>query len=445
MHSYKEHFNETIRLALPVSIGQLGHILLGVADSLMVGKVGPVPLAASSLVHGLVWLVLVFGIGLTLAISPLVAIERGRKKTHECGPILQQALPLNTAVALLLTLGVYFLADFIPFLNQSPEVAGEAVSYAKIIAISILPFMIFQTFRQYIEGLSFMKPAMYIVLVTNLVNVFGNWVFIYGNLGLPAYGLDGAGYATLISRIFMMCVIIIYFLNSGRLKKFRPGLIVKRINRIVLNKLIYIGMPSGFQHFFEIGAFSISAVFIGWLGSNELAAHQIALSMASISFMIILGLTSASTIRVGNAVGRESAPDIRRAGYTALILAVSVMSIFGIIFVLFRNFLPTLFISNTDVIAITSSLLIIAALFQISDGIQAVGLGVLRGITDVKIPAIITFVAYWIIGLPIGYLMGFTAGYGVVGVWLGFFAGLSMAGIFFVLRFRYKTANAPEI
>lgn len=444
IHQYKNHIKRTISLAYPVTIGQLGHVMLGVVDSMMVGRVGAVPLAAASLVNGLVFLVMVFGLGMSLAITPLVAIAKGQENQQECGAVLQNALLINSLLAVGLTIAVYFLSDLIFYLNQSPEVAAQASSYAKIIGLSILPFMIFQSYRQFIEGMFYTRPAMYISIGANIVNAFGNWVLIYGNLGFPAYGLDGAGYATFITRIFMALTIMIYVIFSPRFKEFNPAPRFRAIDRTIIKKILNIGIPTGFQHFFEVGAFAFSAVMIGWLGSKPLAAHQIALNMASITFMIILGISAAGTIRVGNALGRKNMMEVREAAFTAILMAASIMACFGITFIMFRTTLPTLYINDPEVISIAASLLIIAALFQVSDGVQAVGLGVLRGITDVKMPMIISLVAYWIIAFPVGYCLGFILNWGVQGIWVGLLLGLTIAAIFFSLRFHHKTKKMMQ-
>jgi MATE family multidrug resistance protein len=445
MDQYKFHIKETLKLAYPVTIGQLGHIMLGVVDSIMVGKVGAVPLAASSLVNGLVFLIVVFGLGMSLAITPLVAIAKGREDHKQCGIILRQALLINSTLALFLNGLIYILADMIFYLNQPLEVAIQAASYAKILSFSILPFMTFQSYRQFIEGLYYTKPAMYISIIANLFNAFGNWVFIYGNLGFPAYGLDGAGYSTFFTRLFIALAMMLYVISSKRFKDYDPTFRFRNINWGVIQRLFSIGIPSGFQHFFEVGAFAFSAVMIGWLGSNQLAAHQIAMSMASITFMSILGISAAGTIRVGNALGRENLKEVRYAGFGALFLAGSIMGTFGIIFIIFRNVLPTFYIENTEVVQIASVLIIVAALFQISDGTQAVGLGILRGITDVRVPTLITLIAYWILGIPAGYLLGFTFDKGVLGIWIGLLIGLTVAAFFFTLRFHWKTKPKIEI
>ncbi len=442
MHTYKYHLKETINLAYPVSIGMLGHVMFGVVDSMMVGRVGAIPLAASSLVNGLVFLIIVFGLGMTLAITPLVAIAKGKNDTEQCGVILRQALLVNTVFSILLVVLTYFLANLIAFLNQPPKVAEQAISYAKILSFSIIPFIVFQSYRQFVEGLSYTRPPMYITIMANLVNVVGNWIFIFGNLGVPSYGLDGAGYSTIITRTFMAILMMAYVISSKRFKEFDPTFKFRNINWTVIKKLINLGIPSGFQHFFEVGAFAFAAVMIGWLGSKPLAAHQIALSMASVSFMIILGISASGTIRVGTAVGRESVQEVRDAGFSAVFLAIAIMACFGLIFISFRHQLPYLFISETEVITIAASLLIVAAFFQISDGVQAVGLGILRGITDVKIPTVIGFISYWIVGIPVGYLFGFILNVGVVGVWIGLLSGLTTATTFFTLRFNFKTKYA---
>ncbi|MEN8191982.1 MAG: MATE family efflux transporter [Bacteroidota bacterium] len=436
MIELKTHINETLKLAYPIIIGQLGHMMLGVVDSLMVGQLGAVPLAAASLVNGLILLVIVLGIGMSVALTPLVAIAKGSENHDECGIILRQGLLVNLIFSILLVLIVYLLADFIYYLNQPEDVAVLAESYLKILSFSIVPFMMFQSYKQFVEGLSLTKPPMVILIVANVVNVFGNWVFIFGNLGMPELGLDGAGYATLSTRIFIAIVIFLYVRASKKIKPYDPTLRFRSINWSIIKKIIDLGIPGGFQMFFEVGGFAFAAVMIGWIGANELAAHQIAINLASITFMVALGLSIASTIRIGNFLGKKDLNGIKNAGYSALLIAASIMGLFGILFVLFRNFLPTLYIDDPVVIDIASSLIIIAALFQVVDGLQVVGIGILRGLTDLKAPMFIAFVAYWLIGLPVAYVLGFIFDFGVIGVWISFIVGLSIAAIFFIRRFQ---------
>jgi len=434
--NYKYHIKETIKLAYPVVIGQLGHMMLGVVDSLMVGRLGAVQLAASSLVNGLILLILVLGIGMSVALTPLVAIAKGSEKHDECGIILRQGLLVNIVFSFLLVVVIYFLADLIHYLNQPVEVAQYAESYLKILNISIIPFMLFQTYKQFSEGLSFTKPPMTILIFSVFINAFLNWILIFGNLGLPRLELDGAGYATLMTRIFMAAAIFIYIRNAKSFQEFDPSLRFKSVNFKVIRKIVNIGVPGGFQMFFEVGGFSFAAIMVGWIGVNELAAHQIALNLASITFMVGLGISISVTIRVGNFLGKRDSVEIKKAGYSALFIIAVIMSLFGIMFFAFRNYLPTLYINDVEVIKIASSLIIIAAIFQIVDGLQIVGVGILRGLTDMKAPMVISFIAYWVIGLPVAYLLGFIFDFGVEGIWVSFVVGLTLAAIFFILRFR---------
>jgi len=439
MKHYKNDIKRTLNLAVPVIIGQLGHMMMGVVDTLMVGKIGPVPLAAASVSNGVFIIVMIVGLGISMAISPLVARSHGAQEEKQCGVILRQGLLVNMISGLVLFIILYFLANIIAHLDQPEEIIEQAIKYTKTLAWSILPVMLFQTYRQYSEGLSIMRPAMMVTLSANIINIFANWVFIFGNLGMPAMGLVGAGYATISSRVFMAIALIWYITKAKKYKPFDPTLHYKKVDWQIMKKLLSIGLPSGLQYFFEVSAFAGSAVIIGWIGTNALAAHQIALNMASITFMFALGVSAAGTVRVGNAVGMKSKEKIRKAGFTALFIGASVMGSFGIMFIVFRTFLPTLYINNESVVNIASSLLIIAAIFQISDGAQAVGLGILRGMADVKAPTIITFLAYWIVGLPSGYLLAFNFGLGVQGVWIGLSLALTVSAVLLFVRFNHRS------
>lgn len=434
----KIHLKGLTKLAIPVSIGQLGHIMMGVVDSFMVGKLGTDSLAASGLANGLFFFILVLGIGMSHAITALVAIARGENKYEECGIIVRQALLVNVVFSIILTLLTYLAAHMVVYLNQAPAVTLLTKSYLEILSFSILPFMLFQTYRQFVEGLSDTKTPMYLAIIANFVNVIGNWLLIFGNLGFPALGLDGAGFATLITRSFMGLGMLFIVLKFGKYKKYDPTLKFRSINKRVMKKIINIGLPSGLTYSLEVGAFAFAAIIIGWLGSASLAAHQIAINLASISYMVVLGISSAATIRVGNALGEKNILDIKYAGYSAILLGLIFMTFTGLVFILFNKFLPSLYINEEEVIKIASSLLIIAALFQLSDGVQAVGLGVLKGVTDVKIPMIITLIAYWIIALPVGYLLGFVFKLNIIGIWLGLLLGLTIAAVLFVIRFYQK-------
>ncbi|HRP92070.1 MAG TPA: MATE family efflux transporter, partial [Ignavibacteriaceae bacterium] len=335
--------------------------------------------------------------------------------------------------------------NYIQYLNQPKEVIELAIIYMTIVGLSAIPLMLFQTYKQFIEGLSIMKPAMIIAILANIINAFVNWILIFGELGFPKLGLAGAAWATFLSRVFMAVVIMIYVMRNQKYKQYDVTFHFRGINIPVIKKLLSLGLPSGFQYFFEVGAFTFAVIMIGWIGANELAAHQIAINLASITFMAVLGISQAASIRVGNAMGEQNIPNVRKAGFTAIALGGGIMSLAGITFILLHNYLPTLYIDDEAVISIASRLIIIAALFQLSDGTQAVGIGVLRGLTDVKGPTIITFIAYWIISLPIAYVLAFYFNLGVDGVWIGLLIGLTVSAILLTFRFNHKSKKIIHI
>jgi MATE family multidrug resistance protein len=445
LKNIKEEISTTIQLAYPVIIGQLGIIMMGVVDSIMVGRLGSVPLAAASLGNSLIFIILIVGIGCSIVISPLVAILVGGKRYTECGVYFRQSLLVNVLLSFAMIAVIFIGVNFIYKLNQPPEVIELTVVYMSIVGLSALPLMIYQTYKQFIEGLSIMKPAMVIAILANIINAFANWVLIFGELGFPKLGLAGAAWATFSSRVFMAVAIMIYVMKNEKFKQFDVTFHFRGINFPIIKKILRLGLPSGFQYFFEVGAFSFAVIMIGWIGANELAAHQIAINLASISFMAVLGISQAASIRVGNAMGEQNVAKIRKAGFTGIALGASIMSLAGISFILLNNFLPTLYIDDEAVISIASRLIIIAALFQLSDGTQAVGIGVLRGLTDVKGPTIITFVAYWIISLPIAYILAFNFNLGVDGVWIGLLIGLTASALMLTFRFNYKSKHIIHI
>mgnify|MGYP003422865186 FL=1 len=445
LKSLKEEIFKTFKLAYPVIIGQLGVIMMGVVDSIMVGRLGPVPLAAASLGNSLIFIILIIGIGSSIVISPLVAILVGGNRFSECGTYFRQSLAVNIALSLVMIIIILLGVNFIYLLNQPAEIIEQAIVYMGIVGLSALPLMIYQTYKQFIEGLSVMKPAMIIALLANFINAFANWVLIFGELGFPKLCIAGAAWATFASRVFMAAAIMFYVMRNEKFKQYDVNFHFRGLDFKIIKKILRLGLPSGFQYFFEVGAFSFAVIMIGWIGANELAAHQIAINLASISFMAVLGISQAASIRVGNAMGEQSVSKIRKAGFTGIFLGASIMSLAGLTFILLNNFLPTLYIDDEAVISIASRLIIIAALFQLSDGTQAVGIGVLRGLTDIKGPTIITFVAYWIISLPIAYLLAFNFNLGVDGVWIGLLIGLTASAILLTLRFNYKSRHIIHI
>lgn len=437
--SYREHFRRNITLAYPVVLSQLGQVMVAVVDSAMVGQTGSIPLAAASLANSITFIMIAFAIGISYAITPLIAAADGQGRAREISEILRHGLVLNIFAGLMIFILIASGSGLLHYMGQDPEVVELAIPYMGIIAFSIVPLMVFQTFRQFTEGLSQTRQAMVITIASNLLNIFLNYLLIFGKWGFPALGLNGAGWATLISRVVMAMAMFLFVAYAPRFASYIKKLQFKRFYRERFNRLLGLGIPSGMQFLFEVSAFSLAAVMVGWLGADALAAHQIGISLASITFMMASGVSAASTIRIGNQLGRKDIPTLRVAGFSNFLLIVAFMAVSGVLFIVFRDFLPTLFIADADVIATASGLLIIAAFFQIFDGVQVVSLGILRGLQDVKVPTLATFIAYWIIGLPVGYLLAFEFGYGIKGVWYGLSLGLGVTAITMFYRFDQLT------
>lgn len=437
--SFSLNARETFTLSIPIIIGHLGHMLMAVTDNLMVGRIGAVSLAAAGLSNVLFFLVMVMGIGISVAITPLVAQIHGSGNRRECGLVLRQGLLvclLSGLVLYLITLG---LVETLEHLDQPGEVVASSRVYMGILGFSIFPMMVFQACKQFAEGLSVTTSAMVITLLANLVNVIANWMFIFGNLGAPAMGLAGAGFGTLFSRIFMAAAMVAVVARSPYLRNFAPFTRGFHIHVPMVKKLLGLGVPTGLQYVFEVSSFAGASVLTGWIGTRELAAHQIALNLTSISYMFSLGISAAATIRVGTALGRKDIRAARTAGFSAITLVCLFMGIFATVFICFKGFLPGLYIDQQDVVIIASHILLVAGIFQFPDGIQAVSAGMLRGAMDVKIPTFITFAAYWLIGLPVGYVLGIRMKLGVTGVWIGLLMGLSASAVMMLTRFHRIT------
>ena len=418
-------------------IGQLGHITVGVVDSIMIGNVSIPQLGAVSLSTSIFGFILLFCIGLSYGITPLISSKKS--DDNYISMTFYNGLYLNMFFTILLVITTIYSKYFLKYLGQDEEVLFHTYKYLDIISISLVPLMLFQTFKQFIEGLGFTKPAMYISIFSNVINILLNAILIFGLFGFPRLEIIGAAYATLISRIFMFIIIFIYCFNSKRFQKYILRLNIS-LNYMSFKAIFSIGFTSGLQYIFEVGAFTVATVIIGSIGAIQLASHQIALNLASISYMIASGIGSASMISLGHYFGVGDKSEIRKSGYSNFILVLILMSISAFIFIVFRDILPSFYVDDYEVISLASSLLIIAGFFQLSDGIQAVGLGILRGIRDTKIPTLVTFISYWVIAVPLSYYLGIISDYGLFGVWVGLSVGLTIAAVFHVLRFNYLTS-----
>lgn len=418
-------------------LGQLGHILVALADNLMVGQLGPAQLAAVSLGNSLVFIALSLGIGFSFAITPLVAeadgagnIEKGRLHFHH-GVIMCAVNGVFLFLALLIAKPILYMLD------QPEEVVILAIPYLEIVAFSMIPLMIFQAFKQFADGLSQTRFAMYATLSTNVVNVIFNYFLIYGIWVFPRLEVEGAAWGTLISRFFMLGLLV--FMLS-RKQNFKPYFHIQNTQHIKWSEfrtLFKLGFPTALQMFFEIAVFTAAIFLSGILGTNAQAANQIALNLASMTFMIAVGLGVTATIRVGNQKGKSDFPNLRRIAFSIFFQVFLIEAVFAVGFILLKDFLPPFYIDNPEVIFLASQLLVVAALFQLSDGVQVTILGALRGLQDVNIPTVICFIAYWIIGFPVSYYLGKAERMGSTGIWIGLLVSLTASAIMLYFRFNY--------
>jgi len=436
--SYKPYYKSTIVLAGPVVISQLGHTLVHTADSVIVGHfAGTIPLAAVSLVNAVFMIVMVVGLGIAYGITPLIAQENGRDNKQECGTLLSNSFWLNIITGILLFCLVYFGSMLaIDHLDQDPAVVKEAKPYLFILSLSMLPLMVFSTFKQFAEGLGFTKQAMNVTIWGNVLNIILAIIFVKGMFGIAPMGVKGVGYSTLIDRVLMMSVMMAYVLRAQKFKSYIQHFRITVIDRIRLRKILQIGAPVAMQYVFEIGAFAGASLLAGTISATAQASHQVAIQLAAMTYMMASGIAAAATIKVGNSYGNRNLFRLERFAVSSYQLVLLFMAITASLFALFNNYLPYIFTSDTAVVVIASQLLIIAGLFQLFDGTQVVGLGVLRGMGDVNIPTIITFIAYWVIGLPSGYVMGIMFDWGIEGIWYGLTLGLLTSSLLLYLRFH---------
>lgn len=436
LHEYFPFYRRNLLLAAPVVMSQIGQVTVSLIDNMMVGYVGTTELAAASFANNVFMIGMIFGMGITFGLTPLTGETYGKGKLKQTAQWLKNGIVTHLLAAVglsLLMLSVYWL---LPFLGQTDDVVKLAQPYYLWLCASLLPFMIFFTFKQFWEGIGNTHIAMIITLTANVVNVVVNYLFIFGKFGFPELGLTGAGIGTFVARFTMP---FLFWIVIRRNCRYRRYLILAhhqllRLTDIV--KILRLGIPIAFQLIVEVSAFSLGAVMMGWLGEVDLAAHQVAIGMASLTYMISVGISSATTIRVSHQKGVHDYLSMKRAAYASTHLVLFFMSMMGITFVLLRNQLPLLFTSDPQVIAIAAQLLVVAAFFQVFDGLQVVMLGSLRGMSDVRIPMLIAFLAYLALGLPASYFFAFVLKLGPEGIWYGYLLGLGTAGILFYGRFR---------
>ncbi len=448
LSQYTKEFSYNLQLAYPVILGMLGHTLIGVVDNFMVGNLGSTELAAVSLGNSFIFIGMSLGIGFSTAITPLIAQADAEKDDKKIRTTFHHGLLLCTVLGIAVFILIVLAKPIMELMNQPKAVVDLASPYIDWVAFSLIPVIIFQGYKQFSDGLSQTKYSMYAIYLANVIHIFFNYVLIYGVWGFPKLGILGAALGTVISRI-MMVVFMHYILRKNKaFNRYFKNFSFKEIRKSILKKIINLGLPSSMQMLFEVTLFTSAIWLSGSLGKNSQAANQIALTLASTTFMVAMGFSVAAMIRVSNAKGMKDYKQLITVARSIFLLAILFQIFFGLVFVVLHNFLPHLFLNmsdslqqldNAEIILIASKLLLVAAIFQISDGIQVVVLGALRGLQDVKIPMYITFVAYWIVGFPISFYLGKQTDLGATGIWIGLLAGLTAAALFLYIRFARLT------
>lgn len=450
LQQYTKEFNYNLRLAAPVMLGMLGHTFVGLIDNIMVGQLGTAELAAVSLGNSFMFIAMSLGIGFSTAITPLVAEADGEDNFNKGKSAFKHGLFLCTTLGVILFLGVLVAKPLMYLMKQPVEVVELAIPYLDLVAVSLIPLIVFQAFKQFSDGLSMTRYPMYATLVANIVNVVLNYLLIFGKFGFPEMGIVGAAVGTLVSRLVMVLFLWIFLKYKEKSKAYVTQIKFFVLQSSMLKKIVTLGFPSALQMFFEVAIFTSAIWISGILGKNPQAANQIALNLSAMTFMVAMGLSVAAMVRVGNQKGLLQYKELRRIAFSIFLLTFFIEIVFALCFVIFNNLLPEIYLDvkdvenfadNTEVIGIAAKLLIIAALFQISDGIQVVVLGALRGLQDVKIPTVITFFAYWVIGFPISYYLGLYTEYKSSGIWIGLLAGLTASAILLYVRFNYLSKD----
>ena len=451
---YTREFRYNLKLAYPVMIGMLGHTFVQFIDNVMVGQLGTAELAAISLGNSFVFIAMSIGIGFSQAITPLIAEADGAKKDNDISRIFEHSFLICLILGIILFTVVFLNRSLLYSMNQPIEVVKLASPYLFWVSFSLISIVTFQSFRQFADGLSFTKAAMYSTLLGNVINVILNFFLIFGLWIFPKLGVEGAAIGTLISRLCMLTFIVIYLKLHKKLSKYIKRFFPSKVQIQRVKKIIYLGLPSALHSFFEV-AFFISAVWMaGRIGKNSQAANQIALNLASMTYMVALGVGVAAMIRVGNQRGMMNFIKLREVALSTLLLIIIIDIFFCLIFLIFNDYLPLLYLdpgnSNNisdvnEVLRIASKLLIIAGVFQLFDGIQAVVLGALRGMQDVNKPALIIFLSYGLIGFPTSYFLGFYTNLSVIGIWIGLMTGLFSSSLFLFLRFNYLSKKTIRL
>ncbi|MBP7174273.1 MAG: MATE family efflux transporter [Cloacibacterium sp.] len=445
-----QYTRECLKLALPVMLTQVGQVSVHLFDNIIVGKLlGANALASVSLGNAVFFSFYVLGTGFSFAIPPLVSEAHAQGNHDRINSIFRHGFVINMGVGILLTLLMVLALPLLYHAGQPSEIIPNTITFLSIAAVSLIPFMAFQTLREVSEGLSYTIGVTKATILANIINIALNFIFIKGLLGFPPMGVAGSAYATLVARIFSLVFLYLVLRNNAGVKRYIQdfSLKISLFKKEIFNTMLKLGFPTAMQMFFEVTAFAVAAFICGLISTTDIAAHQVTLSMASFTFNLCIGFSVASTVMVGRKLGERDFVGLRNVGINNLKIVFIFMLFCGLVFILGRHILPTFFTKEGDdeVILLASQLLVIASLFQLSDGVQVVALGSLRGIQDVKIPSILTFIAYWIITIPLGYFLCVNMQMGALGMWIALGLGLTISAVLLVVRFlKMSSRRIPK-
>ncbi len=448
LSNYTKEFSYNLKLSTPVILGLLGHTLVGMIDNIMVGKLDPINLAAVSLGNSYIFVAMSLGIGFSAAITPIVAEAHSERNNEKLKTSFINGFILCLFLGIFLYGSILLLKGTLIYLDQPQEVVRLALPYIDIVAISLIPLLLFQALKQFVDGLSKTIYPMYATVLANIINVIINYILIFGMLGFPKLGIIGAAIGTLISRFIMFSFLFYMLMNKEIIYNYISDLKSFVYNRFMIKKILSLGFPTSLQMFFEVGLFTSAIWLSGLLGEIPQSANQIVLNISSMTFMVASGLSVSAAIRAGNQKGLKNYKELKRISLSILLLGICFASIFSLVIYLLRDYLPYIYIDinnqenyfeNIRIVSIASKLFIIVAIFQLVDSAQVIVLGTLRGMQDVKIPTIIVFIAYWIIGFPISFILGDESLMAESGIWIGLLSGLTFSSLFLYLRFLYLT------
>ncbi|MCD6065722.1 MAG: family efflux transporter [Bacteroidetes bacterium] len=434
---FKTHIRETILLSLPLIVSQVGHIVTGMVDNMFLGGIGKTEQAAGILASNIFILLLVFSIGMSYALTPLVSQAHVKGDAKDKAFLLKNGMLLNFVISLVLCGILYGMTPLLHYAQQPDDVVELAIPYFGVLILGIVPCSLFFTGKQFSEGLNNTVAAMLVSVAGNILNIILNYLLIHGKFGFPELGYMGACWATFYARCFMGLGFIVIIYKSKLFSDVRPFLKQVGFSLSHCLHLFRIGIGSALQFTFEVAAFAISGLMTGWFGKEQIDAHGIALSIAAFTYMFSSGIGGAATIRVGKFSAQNDFENVKKAGNAALLSALSVTLFFALVFFVLHTSLPLAFSRDAQILAIASELLIIAGFFQLFDGIQVVALGILRGLEDVKLPTIFTLIGYWIICLPLSYYFGTTLGYMANGIWCALLCGLFFVSVSLYFRYNY--------